>query len=282
MYLRRVRTLQDQLLQTNGTPVAQLNFERQIDYWTSVMAADGALDLAKWGSWGGSLTGNPGDGGQSGGTRIDSTNVMCMRGDRGDTGTTVPCWRTLPNAAAEIKTNYLFNRRTYVFNQKMGNAGEFPDAQPPNAVVLIGALDYNPASGNQNEEYLQLINTNAYSVDISGWKLSGAIDHTFQGGVVIPRLGLSNTLYVVADKKSFRARAVSPKGGQGLYIEGPYKGQLSARGETIFLSNTVGRLVSTNRYIGNPSGPQQWLRVTEIMYHPPNPPLGSTYEAEDY
>src|ERR1041384_7140388 len=79
MYLRRVRTLQDELLQTNGTPAAQLNFERQIDSWTDVMAADGALDLAKWGSWG---NGNPGDGGQSPSTRIDTTNVISIRGDR--------------------------------------------------------------------------------------------------------------------------------------------------------------------------------------------------------
>ena len=93
MYLRRVRTLHDELLQTNGTPSAKLNFERQIDDWTARLAADGALDLAKWGSWGG---GNPGDGGQDPSTRISSTSVICTRGDRGDVGPSVPCWRTLP------------------------------------------------------------------------------------------------------------------------------------------------------------------------------------------
>lgn len=275
MYLRRVRTLQDQLLQTNGTPANELNFEKQIDHWTEVMAADGLLDIAKWGTWGG---GNGGDGGNSG-TRIDSTNVICSRISPDQS---VPCWRPLADAAAEMKTNYLVRRRLFAFDQKMGLATEYPNAQPADAVVLIGALDYNPSSGNQNEEYIQLVNTNNYAVDISGWKLSGAVEHTFQGGVVIPRAGMSNTLYVVANKRAFRARSVSPKGGEGLYIEGPYNGQLSARGETLFLTDTTGRVVTTNTYQGNPSAPQRYLRITEIMYHPPAPPVGSPFDAEDF
>ncbi|MBK7998616.1 MAG: lamin tail domain-containing protein [Verrucomicrobia bacterium] len=96
------------------------------------------------------------------------------------------------------------------------------------------------------------------------------------------RAGSSNILHVVANKKAFRSRAISPRGGQGLYIEGPYDGQLSARGETIVLSDDKGRVVSTNLYQGSPSGPQQYLRITEIMYHPPTPPAGSVYEAEDF
>lgn len=264
MYLRRVRTLQDKLLQTNGTPAVELNFENQIDRWTEIMTPDGLLDIAKWGTWGG---GNGGDGAASG-TRIDNpTNQF---------------YRTLPQEAERIKTNYLVNRRLFVFQQKMGLAAEFPDSQPANAVALIGALDYNPSSGNQDQEYIQIINTNSYALDISGWKLSGAVEHTFQGGVVIPRAGSSNILYVVADKKAFRSRTVAPRGGQGLYIEGPYNGQLSARGETIVLSDDTGRVVSTNLYQGNPSGPQQYLRITEIMYHPPLPPVGSPYEAEEF
>ena len=96
MYLRRVRTLQDELLQTNGTAYADLNFEKQIDSWTSIMTADGYLDIAKWGTWGG---GNGGDGGSSG-TRIDNpTNQY---------------YRPLPQAVQELKTNYLVNRRKFV------------------------------------------------------------------------------------------------------------------------------------------------------------------------
>jgi hypothetical protein len=280
MYLRRVRTLQDQMLQTNGTPYTQLNFEQQIDYWTALMKNDGALDLAKWGTWG---MGNGGAGGSTGGTRIDSTNTICQR-----TGEpSVPCWRTLQDAAAEMKTNYMARRRTYVFNQFMGLGGtdriNFTNPQPDNATIVIGAIDYNPSSGNQNEEYIQLVNTNNYAVDISGWQLAGAVEHTFQAGVVIPSGGApTNVLYVVPNKKAFRQRAVSPRGGQGLYVEGPYKGQLSARGETIVLVDRQGRTNQTLHYNGIPSGVQRYLRVTEVMYHPPLPPAGSLFTAEDF
>jgi hypothetical protein len=273
MYLRRVRTLQDELLQTNGTPAAEMNFEKQIDYWTALMKNDGALDIAKWGTWG---MGQGGAGGSSG-AGIYTTNMICVR-----TGEpSVPCWRTLEEAAAELKTNYMVRRRTYVFNQKMG--GALPDPQPVNAVLRFGTLEYNPSSGNQNEEFLTLVNTNNYAVDISGWKLAGAIEHTFQGGVVIPNgVAPTNTLYVVPDKKAFRRRATGPKGNQGLYVEGPYKGQLSARGETIVLIDKAGRTNQSFQYTGNPSGPQKYLRITEIMYHPPGAPVGSPYEAEDF
>ena len=90
------------------------------------------------------------------------------------------------------------------------------------------------------------------------------MDLTFQGGSVIPG---TNSMYVVAAKKAFRSRSTPPRGGMGLYIEGPYKGQLSARGEAIILSDTYGHSW-TNTYPGNPSAAQLYLRITEIMYHP--------------
>ncbi|HKX62229.1 MAG TPA: lamin tail domain-containing protein, partial [Verrucomicrobiae bacterium] len=64
--------------------------------------------------------------------------------------------------------------------------------------------------------------------------------------------------------------------------EGPYRGQLSARGETIVLTDKTGRIVTTNTFLGNPTAAQIALRVTEIMYHPPKPPAGSPFEAEDF
>jgi hypothetical protein len=254
MYIRRVRTLMDELQQTNGTPVSQLRFESQIDELAAKIAPDAALDLAKWGTWGGG-----------------AVNVA----------TNSQFWRTLPQSVLETKTNYLPARRNFIFNQNMGLTGNdlinWTNPQPADVVIQFGAIDYNPISRNQAEEYIQLLNTNRIAVDISGWKLAGAVEHTFQGGTVIPAF---SSVYVVPDKKAFRARATAPRGGMGLYVEGQYKGQLSARGETILLSNKLGQLVRTNAYPGNPSAPQQYLRVTEIMYHPPK--AGTTNDAELY
>jgi hypothetical protein len=252
MYLRRARTLMDQLQQTNGTSAANLYYEKRIDELATILTADAALDLAKWGTWGG-------------GSASVATNS--------------PYWRTLPQSVAELRTNYMPARRSFVFNQRMGLGAEFPDPQPTNVVILIGAIDYNPASANQAEEYVQLINTNLIAVDISGWKISGAVEHTFQGGVVIPP---TNSVYLVANKKAFRNRATAPRGGMNLYIEGPYEGQLSARGEALTLTDTRGRLVTTNLYVGGPSLAQQYLRITELMYSPAAPPPGLTTNADEF
>src|SRR5262249_43086104 len=43
-----------------------------------------------------------------------------------------------------------------------------------------------------------------------------------------------------------------------------------------------GRVVTSTNYPGNPSLPQQYLRITELMYHPAASPAGSPYTAEDF
>ena len=140
-----------------------------------------------------------------------------------------------------------------------------PLAQPANVVIPIVALECNPVSGNQAEEFLCLSNPAPFAVDLSGWKLAGAVQHTFPPGTVIPSGSMA---YVARDKPAFRARATGPRGGQGLLVLGPYQGRLSARGETVRLVDTLGRVVHALTYPGAPSLPQQFLRLTELMYHP--------------
>ena len=40
----------------------------------------------------------------------------------------------------------------------------------------------------------------------------------------------NNAMYLSPDVVAFRARTSGPRGGQGLLVQGNYKGQLSARG----------------------------------------------------
>ena len=51
MYLRRVRTLMEQLLQPPGTPASQGKYEKRADELLAAIGPDAALDLAKWGTW---------------------------------------------------------------------------------------------------------------------------------------------------------------------------------------------------------------------------------------
>lgn len=245
MYYRRFRTLMDELLQAPGTPIDELKYEAQIDHWVEMIEPDAALEKTRWATWGNCAS---------------PTNC---------------CTQSVAHAALLMKTNFLPEFRRRIFNRINNNTTDIPNSQPTNAVLVVAGLDFNPVSSNQLEEYIQIRNTNLYAVDISGWNLwSGVRDasntnlnliHTFQGGVVIPA---TNSVYVVPNKRAFRSRAVAPRGGMQLYVEGEYEGQLSARGELIELTDKLGHKVISTNYPGNPSPQQLYLRVTEIMYHP--------------
>ncbi|MEX2187843.1 MAG: CotH kinase family protein, partial [Pirellulales bacterium] len=143
-----------------------------------------------------------------------------------------------------------------------------PHAQAGNPTIAFGAIDVNPVSGNQDEEYIELVNSNAVAVDISGWQLTGGVEHTFDIGTVILPGG---SLYVSPKQAAFRARVTGPRGGQGLLVQGNYDGHLSNFGEELVLLAADGSTVSSTTTPSIPSPAQQYLRITEIMYHPADP-----------
>ena len=246
MLLRRMRSVMDQYLQAPGTPNPML--EQLFDANAAKLAPEAALDRAQWG-WP-SLGGPYGLGNDS-----------------------------LATAISEIKTQFLAPRRTHLFNTHtstynvgIGNANSagIPNTpQPANVVVNIAGYDYHPlGSTTQDEEYVQLANPNNYAVDVSGWTLGGGVDFTFKGGTVINAAG---SLYVSPRQAAFRARTVSPKGGEGKFVVGPYDGQISSRGELITLRDAAGGLVASVTTPATPTAAQQALRITELNYHPAEP-----------
>ena len=223
MYLRRLRTLMDTILMPPGTPTNALVIEPLIRQYESklnppsISPSDTALDYAAWGpSW-------------------------------GDTS-----FSLFPNFAEQIVSIFLPGRRNFLYSTNATlNGYPIPPAQPANTVILIGSWDYNPASGNQNEQYVELRNTNSYSVDVSNWRLIGGIEFTMRPGTVIPA---GKSLYLAANVNAFRARAASPHAGQGLFVQGAYGGLLSTQGNTpLILENDKGALVNQNSYAGNSS-----------------------------
>jgi hypothetical protein len=146
------------------------------------------------------------------------------------------------------------------------------NAQP---LLRFGNYEVSPASGNQDQEFIQLLNTNAIAVDISDWQLTGGIQHKFIPGTVIPARG---SLYLCPNSAAFRARTVSPKGGQGLFVQGGYQGHLSSFGETITLIDFGGATNNALTYQGQPSDAQRYLVVSELMYHPPGDGLAEFIE----
>ncbi|MCI0362971.1 MAG: CotH kinase family protein, partial [Phycisphaerales bacterium] len=179
MYLRRIRTLMDELLQPTNTPPAQRNFERQVDYWRDLIAPDAALEKNNWVTWGGNIT-----------TPASQAIISTC------------CTQSVTHASDIIKTNYLPARRVSMYGRVNTGSDPIPLAQPTNTVIRIGAIEYNPANSNQAQEYIQLINTNNYAVDMSFWSVTGAISYTFQGGMVMPS---NSVAYLSPDVLSFRA-----------------------------------------------------------------------------
>jgi hypothetical protein len=253
MLLRRMRTIMDEYLQPPGTPYENLTLENMLDEFYAKCETEAILDKAKWGwatSYGAYGLGTP----------------------------------TTEEAIEDIKTEFLAVRREHLYvdhslNTSYPGYANIPAAQEDGLIINFGAYDACPTSGNQGEEYLALVNNNDVAVDISGWKLAGGIDFTFTSGTVIPAGGM---LYVVKDIVAFKARTIGPAGGQGLFIVGGYDGHLSLQGEDIQLLNSSNTVVSSLSWTGSPSLAQQYLRVTEIMYHPADPPSGSTYENDDF
>ncbi len=250
MLLRRMRSLMDQWVQPPSTSAASRLIETELDAHVARISQEAALDRTTWG-W-------PPDSGPYG-LGQDS----------------------LATGVSELKNLFLTPRRTHFFTThsvtntakavgiaNANNAG-IPDSMPatvPVTIQPITAAQFNPPGAvNQSGEYLQLTNPNTYAVDLSGWKLANGVRFTFAAGTVV---NAGASIYVSPDVAAFRARTTSPKGGENLYVTGPYDGQLSARGETVELWNAAGTLVTSQTYTGTPTLAQQYLRLTELDYAP--------------
>jgi len=216
MYLARVRTLMDELLQPSDTPADELLLENRIDEMVALMGDDVDLDAARW---------RPYDYGSD---------------------------QDIDTAVDLLKTRYLARRRTY-----LEGLAAIPPSQPASPAIHFGTVEYDPPSGNQDHEYIEIVNEESVAMDISGWRLAGGIDFIFAGGTVIPP---NTTLYVTPNIAVFRHRPGSPSGGQGLFVVGNYSRHIAAAGEEVRLLNTDGEQVDA---FATPA-----VEISEVMYGP--------------
>jgi len=256
MLLRRMRTVLDRWVMEPGVAPESRLLESHIRHMTNLIWTEAFLDRARWGY-----------------------------------STWTASQKPLTNGVNELFNEFINLRRIHfsgthsVSNSakpigiaRTDNAG-IPLSQPPIIPLQLAAMDFNPASANQAQEYIAFTNPSPFAIDISGWKIDGGIDFTFKQGTIVPS---NSVVYVSPNTLSFRARTTGPRGGQGLFVVGPYNGQLSARGESIVVTDVGGRVVSSNNYAGTPSLAQQFLRITEIMYHPAQTNTGSPYAREEF
>jgi hypothetical protein len=245
----------DEFIQPPGTPADQLRFERRVDELVQQMMPDAQLDFDKWGSW-----------------RTHPVTEVITYGKEG-----VPTWQEEVN---QLRNGYLPARRTYLYNSlTQANGGQELAPQSVAPLVQFGHIEFNPTSGIQDEEYIELTNPNGIAVDISSWRLTGGIQHVFRPGTVVPAGG---RLYVSPNVNAFRARKSGPSGGQGLFVQGNYEGHISNHGVTLQLVDPNESVVDETTTGTVLTPPQQFLRISEIMYHPRDVVFGDRFVADDF
>ena len=210
MFARRARTVVDTILNAPGTSASNLFFECEIARLHDALKPLALADRAKYG-W--------------------PTNTI---------GYFHYPHLLFDPGIHELTNAYFRPRRSFIYTTY---AWWLPAPQPSNAVLAFATLGIATVASNQHQDYIELTNTQAYAVDISGWRLTGIVAHTFAPGVVV---AAGRSLFVSPDVHAFRARTQSPKAGEGRFIVGNYSGQLSAADGTVALLRENGTLVATS------------------------------------
>ena len=114
------------------------------------------------------------------------------------------------------------------------------------ATVVLNEINYHPPSDLEDEEFVELWNYGATTVDLSGWAFTRGISFTFSAGTT-----LGPNAYIVVAKNPATLTPLAP----GARIVGPWIGNLSNSGERVRLADNGGVTVDEVRYHGGPPWP---------------------------
>ena len=124
--------------------------------------------------------------------------------------------------------------------------------------IVLNEIMYAPASGNSDDEFIELKNKGTNTVNVGGWKFSAGITFTMPASVTIPAGG-----YLVVAKNAARLRT----NYVGLTTEnclGDYSGTLANGGERVALSFPDD--VATTNQFGQPITNKIWIVADEVTY----------------
>ena len=132
-------------------------------------------------------------------------------------------------------------------------AAQTPGASNTNILVrdiVINELMYKPISGNDDDQYLELFNKGASSVDLTGWKFTAGISFTFPSNTVLAPNG-----YLVLARNMTNLFAHYTNLNPGNTV-GNFGGTLAHKGERVALAQpeahvttNAGALVTNTLYI---------------------------------
>ncbi|HXG47675.1 MAG TPA: lamin tail domain-containing protein, partial [Methylomirabilota bacterium] len=107
--------------------------------------------------------------------------------------------------------------------------------------VVINEIHYNPISGDNDDEFIELHNRGTNAVSLDGWRLTDGIRFTFPDHAVLPAGG-----YVVVANNAMRLRTNYP-GLTAANTFGDYGGTLANSGERIALT-MPDQVIDTNEF----------------------------------
>ncbi|HNV00303.1 MAG TPA: lamin tail domain-containing protein, partial [Verrucomicrobiota bacterium] len=125
-------------------------------------------------------------------------------------------------------------------------------------VIAINEIMYNPISGDDADEFIELHNRGAQRVDLGGWRFTDGVDFQFPAGTIIEGGG-----YLVVAKSRLRLLASHP-GLDPALVFGDYGGALANGGERVALAKPD-LLVLTNAF-GLPETNRILIDVDEVRY----------------
>ncbi|MEM7384912.1 MAG: lamin tail domain-containing protein [Verrucomicrobiota bacterium] len=116
------------------------------------------------------------------------------------------------------------------------------------ADMVINEIHYDPADKTQAIEFIELTNTGAVEVDLSGWRMTGGIDYQFADGVVI---GAGDFQVIVQDETDFNRTLGSIFQG-GSPADGEWSsGKLTNDGDRVRLRDASNAIVDEVTYQGH-------------------------------
>ena len=254
MAKRRIRSLQDKFFKTSATAP---DMTRWYDTRVSQMAAQ----------FGASLTigqnDTPGMDAALDFSKYAAAAWKNHTGTNNNTAASTFAANTMSLEIQRVMSSWVVQR----INTINADTGNVPAAYNVAALtpLTFSVVEHSPASGDQDQEYIEITNPNVLHLDLSGWQITGGVTFTFEPGTVVNG---NNKIYVAASRNAFKARTTGPRGGQSLNVTGGFLGHLSNLGETLNLLDDTGTQRATFSYTGSPTPHQQHLAVTEIMYNP--------------
>ncbi|HXG49337.1 MAG TPA: lamin tail domain-containing protein [Methylomirabilota bacterium] len=153
-------------------------------------------------------------------------------------------------------------------------SGRFPDgaptfhelsAQTPGAAnaglllrdIVINEIMYNPISGDDDDEYVELHNRGAVDVNVGGWRFVDGVSFTIPPGTIIPAGGY---LVVARDRDRLQARYAQLNATNTV---GNYSGTLANGGERLALAMPDYFTVTNNNVVVTQA---VYIVVDEVVY----------------